>query len=122
MEDKWKNKNLVCAFKNAINGIITALKSQTNLKIQIVIAFIAVVLGFLFKFNINDFIILTITIFIVFITEMINTAIEAFVDLCTIEYNEKARLSKDIAAGAVTLSAVNSIIVGCLLFVGKLIK
>lgn len=120
MENKWKNKNLFDAFKNAINGIIFTLKGQINFKIQILFAVIIFILGFVFKFNITEFLILVITISMVFMAEMINTAIETVVDLCTQEYNEKAKNAKDIAAGAVVISAINSVIVGILLFGTKI--
>jgi len=119
--NNWKNKNLFIAFKNAVSGILQAIKSQINLKIQIVVAIIVIALGFLFNFNINEFVLLIITIFIVIITEMINTAIEATLNLYTEEYSEKVKKAKDISAGAVVLSAMCAIIVGILLFGSRLV-
>ena len=57
-----------------------------------------------------------ISIFFVIVSEMINTAIEKTVDLVTEEYNEKAKLAKDIAAGGVLISAINSVVIGILVF------
>ena len=61
-------------------------------------------------------------IFLVFITELFNTAIETVVDLYTIEYNEKAKIAKDVAAGAVLFMAVCSAFVGIILFGTKIIN
>ena len=53
---------------------------------------------------------------------MMNTAVEAVVDLCTEEYHEKAKIAKDVAAGAVVLTALNALIVSYFLFADKIIQ
>lgn len=53
---------------------------------------------------------------------MMNTAVEATVDLCTEEYHPKAKIAKDVAAGAVVLTAINALIVFCFLFTDKIIQ
>ena len=63
---------------------------------------------------------LALTITFVFFAELINTAVEAVVDLITEKYNEYAKIAKNVAAGAVLLAAVNSLIVGYLVFYRKL--
>ena len=122
MESKWKNQNFLIKLKNSFSGIKIAFKTELNLKIQLVFAIIVIVAGFIFKISLLEFAILTITIFIVLITECINTAIENAVDMLTEEYNEKAKITKDIAAGSVMLSAISSIIIGCIIFIPKLLE
>ena len=122
MENKWQNKKFGSALKNAINGIKYTLKTQRNLKIQIVFAVLAWAFGFLFRFHLTEFAILTITIFSVLFAEFVNTAIETVVDLCTEEYHEKAKIAKDVAASAVTIMAINSVVVGILLFGPRVIN
>ena len=122
MENKWKNQNFFGALKNAINGIIYTWKTQRNLKIQLCIALMAILLGILFQISSTEWMILIITIFIVGITELFNTAIEKVVDLYTEEYNEKAKIAKDVAAGAVLLMAVCSVFVGIILFGTKILE
>lgn len=117
----WKNQNFFKAMKNSINGILYTLKKERNIKIQIIISILVIIFGFLFKLNLTEWLILTITIFIVIIAELVNTAVEVTVDLITEEYNEKAKIAKDISAGAVLMSAINSIIVGIIIFCPKLI-
>ena len=63
-----------------------------------------------------EFIAVIITISAVITAEMINTAIEATVDLVTSEFNEKAKIAKDVAAGAVLVTAIFSVIIGFLIF------
>ena len=122
MQNEWKNQKFSKALKNAINGIIYTSKTQRNVKIQFVFAILAVGLGIFLKLSQIEWCILVINIFLVFITELFNTAIETVVDLYTSEYNEKAKIAKDIAAGAVTLMAICSIIIGILLFGAKILK
>ena len=121
-ENKWKNQSFLNALKNALNGIKYTFKTQRNLKIQIVFAILAIILGLFLKLSITEWVILSLTIFLVLIVELINTAIETTVDMFTMEYNEKAKNAKDASAGAVTLMAIASIVVGIFLFIPKIIN
>jgi diacylglycerol kinase len=71
----------------------------------------------IFKISKIEWLILCITITLVLFGEFINTAIETTVDLYTEEKNEKAKIAKDVAAGAVVLTSLNAIIVGIIIFV-----
>ena len=122
MESKWKNKNFFVALKNALNGIKYVFKTQRNIRIQLFFAIIVIVLGIILKCNYIEFAILVITIFGVFLAEFFNTAIESAIDGYTQEYNEKAKISKDVAAGAVTLVAVASVIIGLIIFLPKILN
>ena len=115
------NKNLIDAWKNAIQGIIYGIKSQRNIRIQLTIAVLVIIVCIILKLEFMECIILCFAAFLVIVAEMINTAIEAAVDLTTTEYNEKAKRAKDAAAGAVALAAVNSVIIAMLLFLHKII-
>lgn len=117
----WKKQNFFKAFKNSLNGIFYTLKKERNIKIQLVIGILAVILGVFLKISLIEWTILVITMFIVIVSELINTAIENTVDLITTEYNEKAKIAKDVAAGAVLFAAMNSVIVGILIFGTKII-
>ena len=114
------NKNIIHAFLHAVNGIIQAIKTQKNIKIQIIIAIGVTILGFIFNFTSLEFLFLIFACFIVIVTEMINTAIESTVDLYTNEFHPMAKLAKDVAAGAVLVASINSVIVGCILFWDKI--
>ena len=122
MENKWKNQNFFQSLKNAINGITYVFKSGRNFKIQLVFAIFATLVGIFLNLSNIEFAILIITIVFVLVMECINTAIEKIVDMYTLEYNETAKIIKDTAAGCVTLTAILSIIIGCLLFLPKLVE
>lgn len=116
-----KSKNLIESFNYAVNGIISALKTERNFKIHFTAAFLVIVISLFFDFSRYELLLLTITIAFVLMAELFNTAIERLVDLVTEDYHPLAQLAKDIAAGAVLISAVNAIIVGYLLFFDRLV-
>ena len=114
-----KNKNFIEAFINAVNGIVHGFKTQRNLKIQLVIAIIVILVGVRLELNKTDFIAIIFSIFLVFVTEMINTAIESAVDLETEQYNKLAKVAKDVAAGAVLLASLNAVIIAIIILINK---
>lgn len=117
---KWQTENFWKSFKCAVKGIIYALKTQRNIIIQLCIAILAIAFGLVFKISIIEWAIIIFTIMFVIFAEMLNTAIESTVDLITEEYNEKAKIAKDVAAGAVLVSAINAICMGLIIFGDKI--
>lgn len=115
------NRNFLEACKKAMNGIWYAIKSQGNIRKQLMIAIALIIIGFLFQLNKWECIVLCFAIFFVIVAEMINTAIETTVDLVTKEYHEKAKLAKDVAAGAVVIASINAIVVAYFLFFDKIL-
>ena len=119
-EKKLSNKNFFEAWKNAVNGLIYATTTQSNIKKQLVIAVIVMALSLFYKLSKTEFLCLVFAVFFVIFAEMINTAIETVVDLYTDIYHPKAKIAKDVGAGAVVLSAMNAIIVAYFIFFDKL--
>ena len=107
-------------FTDALNGIFYTLYSQRNFQIHILSAILAICLGLFFKISTLEWYLLSVTIALVLITEIINTAIEITVDLITKKRKARAMLAKDIAAGAVLLSAIHAIIIGYIIFFDKI--
>lgn len=118
--NKMINKNFIASLKNAQNGINYSVKNGRNIKIQLIAATVVLILMLIYKIEMYEFLSITISIFFVIFAEMINTAIEATVDINTKEYNEKAKIAKDVAAGAVLLSAINSVIVAVCIFFNEI--
>lgn len=122
MEDeRLKNKNFVDAWKKALGGIWYAIKTQRNVKVQLVIAVIVIIASIYFKVNITEAMFLSFATMLVIITEVINTAIEEAVNLCTDKFHPLAKISKDVAAGAVVLAALNAVIIAIFIFISKII-
>ena len=119
-EKKLKNDSFIEAWENAFNGIIYAVTTQGNIKKQLVIAIIVMVMSLFFNLTRAEFLCLMFTVILIIIAEMINTAIETVVDLYTDLYHPKAKIAKDVGAGAVVIAAINALIVGYFLFFDKI--
>ncbi len=113
-------RSFLNSFKYAIRGLAYAIRSERSMQIHLVVALIVLFLAILFKFTKIEWMILFIIIFMVTITETVNTAIEINVDLVTKKQRPRAMMAKDVAAGAVFLSAVGAIILGLFLFANKI--
>ena len=111
-----KSNNLVDSFNYAINGIISAVRSERNMKIHITAAALVLILSLFYDLTRNEFLIVCITIAIVIICELFNTAIEVIIDTLIGIYHPRAKLVKDMAAGAVFIAALLSILVGYFIF------
>lgn len=111
-----KIKKISDSFNNAIDGIIYTVRTQLNMKIHFTIAIIVLLLSLFFDFSKIEMLILFFTISLVIVLEMINTAIEATIDVIANYYHPLAKIAKNVSAGAVLIAAINSIVVGYLLF------
>lgn len=119
-EHKMTNSNFIDACKNALDGIIYAITTQSNIKKQLVIAVAVMLISLFFDLSKAEFLCLMFTVVLIIVAEMINTAIETVVDLYTDLYHPKAKIAKDVGAGAVVLTAINAIIVAYFLFFEKI--
>ena len=113
--------SLAKAFKNAGAGIAYAMKTQRNVRIDLVFAVIAIALGFILKISVTQWAVVCLCIGSVIGMECMNTAIESVVDLVSPEYHILAKRAKDCAAGAVYLDAIASAAVGIIIFVPRIL-
>lgn len=118
---KWQTENFVKSFKCAISGIVYGMKTQRNIIIQLCFAVLAIFFGAFLKISKIEWIVIIFTIMFVIFAEMINTAIESVTDLITEEYNKKAKIAKDVAAGAVLISSINAICMGLIIYLDKIL-
>ena len=114
-----KNKNLIQAFNNAIEGILYTFKNEKNMKIHYLCAIIVLFTSLFFDLDKMEMIILFLLIGGVIICEMFNTAIEKAIDGVSTEYNPLFKIAKDVSAGAVLISSMIAVIGGYLLFRDK---
>lgn len=115
-----KIRRFTDSFNYAIEGIIYAVKTQKNMRFHMIIAILVLLGSLFFDFTKIEMLILFITITLVIVLEMINTAIEATIDVLANYYHPLAKIAKNVAAGAVLIGAVNAVVVGYLLFFEKL--
>ena len=106
------------SFGYAVAGFLTATKEQ-NLRFHLFSAVIVIIAGILTGLSSTEWMIVTIVMALVIGAELINTAIERVVDLASPEIHPLAKDAKDIAAGAVLVFAVASVIIGLLIFLPK---
>ena len=118
-KERLGNSNFIDAWRNAINGIIYATTTQSNIKKQLLIAVVVVIRRLFFELSKAEFLIFMFTIVLILFAEMVNTAIETVVDLYTDLYHPKAKIAKDVAAGGVVITAINALIVAYFLFFDK---
>ena len=111
--------SIIESFNYAIEGIIHVLRTQRNMRIHFAIAIGVLVAALAFDVTRLELIALLLAIAFVLIAEMVNTAIEATVDVASTSFDPMAKLAKDIGAGAVLIAAVNAIAVGYLVFSGQ---
>ena len=114
-------KKIINSFKYAVQGVMQAFKSEKNMKIHVLIAFLVILAGMFFKISIIEWIICIALIGVVISAELFNTAIETTVDLAMPEKNEKAKIAKDVSASAVLILAISSAIIGLIIFLPKII-
>ena len=122
MNIKEKHKKLINSFKYAFAGLISSLKTEQNMRIHILAVILVIIAGFVLKISLIEWCICITLCGMVIFAELINTAIETTVDIAMPEINEKAKLAKDISAAAVLILAISSAIVGCIIFVPKIIE
>ena len=113
-------KKLIKSFKYAWEGIKSSIKSEQNMKVHILIMELVVLLGLVLNINYYEWLIVLICFMVVISGELFNTAIENVVNLLSPNKNEVAKLSKDIAAGAVLVGAFFSAIIGLMIFLPKI--
>lgn len=113
--------NLRASFRYAGAGLRWAVQTQRNMRIHLAVGALAVILALLLRFSARDLAIVALTITIVLTLEMLNTVVEAVVDLASPEYHPLAKIAKDVAAGAVLVTALGAVAVGLLLYLPYLV-
>jgi len=96
----------------AIEGILHAAKTQRHLRYHFFIAAAVLILSYILGASRTEFLIIALSVIAVLLAEMFNTAIETIVDIVSPEHSEKARIAKDIAAGAVLITAFGVAVIG----------
>jgi len=118
---KLHNDNFLEALVNAIKGLAYTIKTQLNIKRQIAIAVFVIAMGLILKIQKIEFMFLIFSIALVIFAETVNTAIETVVDMYTDTYNEKAKIAKDVGAGAVLVCSINSIVIAIIVFTEEIL-
>jgi diacylglycerol kinase (ATP) len=114
-------KNLLKSFGHDINGLLNAIQTERNLRIHLIIAVLVAIIGRYLHLSFIEWCFIIGCFGLVIGAELMNTAIEKLVYIVSPDINPKAGLVKDIAAGAVLICAITAAIIGCVIFIPKLL-
>lgn len=110
------------AFEHAFHGLTHVILTQHNARIHLVMTILVVVSGLLLKLDAWEWAIIIIAIGLVWVTEIINTALEALVDLVTQQYHPLAKIAKDTSAAAVLFASIIAVLLGIVVFMPHLLQ
>lgn len=110
------------SFKIAIKGVAYLFMYHRNMRVIFTLGILVFILGLYYKLKGIELVALCITITLVFMAEIFNTAIEMLIDISTHKHHVLIKLVKDIAAAVVLLASLNALAVGYVLFIRKIFK
>lgn len=113
-------KRTINSFKYAFNGLIDAYRTEQSVWIYIPVSLIVILAGFLLKISTFEWLIIILILGIILSLELINTALEAVVDLATEKYHPLAKKAKDTVSAAVLVFAITAVIIGLIIFIPKI--
>jgi len=119
---KFESKSGIYSFRYAFSGIISLIKNEHNARIHLIAAFLAVILGIILRLSVTEWLFISLVISLVFITELINSAIEMMADLIDPDVNHEIKQIKDYGAASVLISAIIAVIAGGIIFIPKLLN
>jgi undecaprenol kinase/diacylglycerol kinase (ATP) len=119
-QKKFSLKSRLQSFQYAFNGFKTLFSEEHNSRIHLFITVIVVLLGFYFQLSNPEWIFITICIAFVFFAELLNSSIENIADFISPEKHPTIKKVKDLAAAAVLVSAISSVIIGLIIFLPKI--
>lgn len=114
------NRSILWSFNYAIAGVVYALRTQRNMRIHVGAALITLVGALVLQVSTFGLVAIVFAICLVFVTELVNTAVEATVDVATQTYDPLAKTAKDVAAAAVLVAATNALVVAYLVLFGPM--
>ena len=122
MNMEYKDKTFLKGVKYCLDGITYTYKNEKNFRRELCLGILAVIASFVLKISLIEWVIVVTLINFVLVLELLNTAFESIVDLYTKKYNETAKTVKDVAAAAVFVMSLFSLVIGILIFVQKILE
>lgn len=121
-KSKYKGiKRFFYSIKYSFNGLIYAYKNEKSLAIHGILSIITIILGFILQISHTQWAVILIALAAILAFELVNTAMEAAIDLVTLEYKELARIAKDCCSGATFVMSLIGFIIAMVTFVPKII-
>ena len=113
-------KGRLKSFKYAFKGVWLLITTEDSVKVQITVACIAIILGFIFDISSTEWILQLLAISSVLVAEATNTVVEKIADFIHADYHKKIGLIKDIAAGAPCIAACSSLVIATIIYIPKI--
>ena len=108
------------SFNHAFQGLVHAVRYERNMRIHLALAFLVLIGSVFLNVSWFELIAVVLAITFVFMAELINSAIEAVVDIITDEFDPRAKIAKDLGAAGVLVAAINALVVAYLVFADNL--
>ncbi len=118
-EGERRQTSLLRSFNHAFLGLVFSVRHQRNMRVHLVLAFAVLVASVFLNLTRLQLVVIFVAVALVFITELINSAVEMVVDMITNEFDPRAKAAKDMAAGAVLVATVNALVVAYLVLVDR---
>lgn len=115
-EKQWKSRSTLDSFHNAFEGLYYVFKTQKSMRIQSIMVALVLLAAWGFGVSHIELVILLLTMIMVLVAEVFNTAVECVIDLKVEGYHEKAKVIKDVAAAGVLLCSISSLLIGIMIF------
>lgn len=115
------NSPFLKSFGFAFAGLGYVFRTQRNFRVHLGIAFLVALIGWLLGISLTEWAVFGVMVVVVLAAEMTNTMVEALVDLVSPGYHPLAKVSKDVAAGVVLLTAIGAVVVGLVIFGPKVL-
>ncbi len=122
MARERRRTTLLQSFNNAFQGLVYAVRHQRNMRIHLAVGVLVLVVSILLNLSKLELVAVLMAVTFVLGAELINSAVEAVVDLMTDEFDPRAKAAKDLAAGMVLIAAVNALAVAYLVLVDHLVN
>ncbi|UOB17757.1 diacylglycerol kinase [Abyssalbus ytuae] len=112
--------NRIKSIGYAFKGAYLLITTEASIKVQFFIGIIVTIAGFYFHISPTEWVIQILTIAVIMSVEGVNTAIEEIADFIHPDHHKKIGLIKDLAAGAVFITAIAAVIIGCIIYIPKI--
>lgn len=119
-DESKKKRAFIGGFDHAAEGVVRAVRTQRNMRFHALAAVAVVAASLLFRVSLVEFAVLFFAITLVLVVELVNTAVEALVDLASPNFHPLAKIAKDAAAGAVLVASIGAAVVGVVIFIPKI--
>lgn len=117
-----KKRTWRAVFYSAIEGVIATFRTERNFRVHVLATIVIIAAGWFFHVDVGDWMLLTLAIAMVLGAELMNTAVEAAVDLCSPDWHPFAKKAKDAAAGAVLVASLAAAVIGIAVFIGPVLS